>query len=85
MRISALVPSDHSPPGPSAPTRKKNKEIGRGQQTGQLAPRLPSSARGVKMAAHPKDIRVKVERGSGKGDANDLEKIDERKRPEKRN
>ena len=27
------------------------------------------------MAAHPKDIRVKVERGSGKGDANDLEKL----------
>ena len=35
----------------------------------------PSFAHGVKMAAYPKDIMLKVEHGSGKSGTGDLEKL----------
>ena len=40
-----------------------------------MVPSLPSEAHGVKMAAHPKDVRFKVERGTGEKNASDLEKL----------
>ena len=35
----------------------------------------PSFTHGVKMAAQPKELLYKVEKGSGKGDPSDLEKL----------
>ena len=35
----------------------------------------PSFTHGVKMAAQPKEFLYKVEKGSGKGDPSDLEKL----------